>query len=64
MTNIAGSTCTAITVWGVEGGGWKSFDVDSGAGELGAYGLDMGQAYVITHEDCLGDDWLMCCDYP
>jgi len=63
LTNIAGSTCTAITVWGVEGGSWRSYDVALSVGTLGSYGLDMGQAYVVTHTDCLGDDWVMCCDW-
>ena len=60
MTNIDGDDCTATTVWGVERGNWMSFDVASGAGLLGTYGLDNGQAYVITHEDCVCTDWEMC----
>ena len=59
-TNIDGDDCTAITIWGVEGGNWMSFDVDSGAGMLGTYGLDAGQAYVITHDDCTCTDWELC----
>ena len=61
MTNIA---ACAITVWGVEGGNWMSYDVESGAGDLGTYGLDTGQAYVITHDGCTCTNWAMCCDYP
>jgi len=57
MTNIDDDDCTATAVWGVEGGNWISFDVTSGAGLLGTYGMDEGQAYVITHEDCVCTNW-------
>jgi len=60
VNNIDGTDCTAITIWGVEGGDWMSFDVGSGAGMLGTYGLDAGQAYVITHTDCTCTDWELC----
>jgi len=60
VNNIDGTDCQAVTIWGVEGGSWRSFDVELSVGSLITYGLDAGQAYVITHEDCVGTDWELC----
>ena len=60
LTNIDGDDCTAITVWGIEGSIWMSYDAASSAGALGPYGLDADQAYIITHTGCVCTDWEMC----
>ena len=60
VNNIDGTDCTAVTIWGVEGGNWMSYDVGSGAGMLGPYGMDANQAYVLTHDDCVCTDWELC----
>jgi len=61
LTNIGpdGLDCV-VTVWGIEGSKWTSYDAASGAGTLGTYGLDANQAYIITYTGCVCTDWEMC----
>ena len=67
LTNIGPNGLDIVTtVWGVEDidddsvKEWISYDADTGAGNLGDYGLDEGKPYIMTPQGGVCTDWEMC----